>query len=462
MTAPETECFARYGVVTVVPRSATGAALGDEPALLLSRPVTDFLPAPGTVDRLADAYGRAGLAVEARTDVGLTVGGAPELLAEVFGHPVRPVRNKYIRETARYELAAAGPLASRLLPELVAEVRAPRSGFELTPGGAVRALPPPLPDTGRTRLRLPGDAARLAGADRLHAAGIRGDGVRVAMVDTGLYDHPHHRAHGYDTRVVPALPVLDPAADERGHGTAMSALLLAVAPGVELTMVKMACEGFSFPLAAFQRAVSLAPDVLSCSWGTLREEPHLHLEVANALRRGITVLFAAGNGSTDRRTAMFQSVATPGALTVGGVHRGPDGTLRASDLASSYRSAAFPGRRVPDLSGPCGTLPHGDHIVFPTQPGCLFDRRNSAYDGTAPDDGWLVSSGTSGATAYAAGVVALAVQRGVGRGRALTVADLAADCLPVTEGRTLTGDDCGGTCPNDAVGHGLLTAAPAG
>ncbi|MGW2263574.1 S8 family serine peptidase [Streptomyces koyangensis] len=456
MSGAEAARFERCGVVTVVPRSAGGLALGDDPALLLRHGAEEFLPAPGTVDRLAGAYVREGLAVEARTEVGLTVSGAPELLAQVFGHPVRPVRNKYIRETVRHEFAAAGPLRSRLHPGLVAEVRVPRAGFELGAGAPAPRATPPLPRDAR-RLRLPEDAVRLAGAGRAHAAGVRGDGVRVVMVDTGLYDHPHHRAHGYRTSVVPALSALDPAVDERGHGTAMSALLLAVAPAAELTMVKMACETFSFPVAAFQRAVELAPDVISCSWGTLRAEPHLHLEVADAVRRGITVLFAAGNGSTDRRTAMFQSVATPGALTVGGVHVAPDGRRRAADLASSYRSDLFPGRRVPDLSGPCGTLPHGDYVEFPTQPGCMFDRRNSAYDGTAPDDGWLVSSGTSGATAYAAGVVALAVQQGIGKGRALTAADLADACLPVTEGRTLTGDDCGGVCPNEAVGLGLLT-----
>ncbi|MGV9656641.1 S8 family serine peptidase [Streptomyces koyangensis] len=456
MSGAEAARFERCGVVTVVPRSAGGLALGDDPALLLRHGAEEFLPAPGTVDRLAGAYVREGLAVEARTEVGLTVSGAPELLAQVFGHPVRPVRNKYIRETVRHEFAAVGPLRSRLHPGLVAEVRVPRAGFELGAGAPAPRATPPLPRDAR-RLRLPEDAVRLAGAGRAHAAGVRGDGVRVVMVDTGLYDHPHHRAHGYRTSVVPALSALDPAVDERGHGTAMSALLLAVAPAAELTMVKMACETFSFPVAAFQRAVELAPDVISCSWGTLRAEPHLHLEVADAVRRGITVLFAAGNGSTDRRTAMFQSVATPGALTVGGVHVAPDGRRRAADLASSYRSDLFPGRRVPDLSGPCGTLPHGDYVEFPTQPGCMFDRRNSAYDGTAPDDGWLVSSGTSGATAYAAGVVALAVQQGIGKGRALTAADLADACLPVTEGRTLTGDDCGGVCPNEAVGLGLLT-----
>jgi subtilisin family serine protease len=453
MIDDEVAAFTRRGVLTVVPRSASGARLGGDPALL-RHPVADFLPAPADVDALADALTSEGMAVEARTEVGLTVSADSALLAEVFGGTISPVRNKYIRTSARYELVAAGPLRSRLRPELIAEVAVPRSGFELT----VTELPPAV-GAGHY-LTLPDDAARLAGADLAHAAGFRGEGVRVVMVDTGLYDHPHHRRHAYSTSVVPALRALDPAADERGHGTAMSALLLAIAPRASLTMVKMACEAFSFPVAAFQRAVQLQPDVISCSWGTIREEPHLHLEVANALRRGICVLFAAGNGSTDRRTAMFQSVATPGAITVGGVYAGPDGALRASDLASSYRSAVFPRRSVPDVSGPCGLLPNGNYIIFPTQPGCLFDRRNSVYDHTAPDDGWLVSSGTSGATAYAAGLVALAIQRGAGRGAPVTPSLLARDCVPVTEGRSITGDECGGVSPNPAVGHGLLTARP--
>jgi subtilisin family serine protease len=452
MIDDEVSAFSRRGVLTVVPRSASGRSLGREPAGLLRHGVDEFLPASARVDRVADAFIREGLVVEARTDVGLTVSGEQPLLEELFGSAVLPVRNKYIRESQRYELTASAPLRSRVCPDLIAEVSAPRSGFELTVADA-----PPTVDAGH-HLSLPDDAVRVSGADPLHAAGIRGEGVHVVMVDTGLYDHPHHRLHAYSTTVVPALPLLDPTADERGHGTAMSALLLAVAPRVSLTMVKMANEAFSFPVAAFQRAVHLEPDIISCSWGTMREEPHLHLEVANAIRRGITVLFAAGNGSTDRRTAMFQSVATPGAITVGGVHVGPHGELQAADLASSYRSVVFPGRAVPDVSGPCGMLPNGNYIIFPTQPGCMFDRRNSKYDGTGPNDGWLVSSGTSGATAYAAGVVALAVQQGLGKGAAIDPALLAASCTPVTHGRSFTGDECGGVSPNPAVGHGLLTA----
>jgi subtilisin family serine protease len=457
MIDDEVGAFTRRGVLTVVPRSASGLRLGADPAVLTRHPVEELLPAPADVDRLADALAYEGLAVEARTDVGLSVSGDAGLIAEVFGADVVPVRNKYIRSSPRYELTARGPLVSRVCPELIAEVTAPRSGYELAVSPGIPAEVPPAVGDGHY-LTLPRDAVRLAGADRLHAEGIRGEGVQAVMVDTGLYDHPHHRRHGYSTAVIPAVGQLDPAVDERGHGTAMSALLLAVAPRVSLTMVKMACEAFSFPVAAFQRAVQLQPDLISCSWGTLRAEPHLHLEVANALRRGITVLFAAGNGSTDRPDAMFQSVATPGVITVGGVYAGPDGSLRASDLASSYRSAVFSGRTVPDLCGPCGLLPNGNYIIFPTQPGCLFDRRNSSYDHTAPDDGWLVSSGTSGATAYVAGLVALGLQAGSAGKSPVAPSELARFCRPVTKGRTITGDDCAGASPNEAVGLGLLTA----
>lgn len=186
MTDVELARFERCGVVTVVPRSATGLALGDDPALLLRHRVAEFLPAPGTVDRLAGAYARQGLTVEARTEVGLTVSGDPALLAEVFGHPVRPVRNKYIRGTVRYEFTAAGPLRSRLHTELVEEVRVPRAGFELSaraPGGvaATPAAPvgatPPLAHDARY-LWLPEDAVRVAGAaDRTRpGSGAAGSG----------------------------------------------------------------------------------------------------------------------------------------------------------------------------------------------------------------------------------------------------------------------------------------------
>ncbi|MGL5825305.1 MAG: S8 family serine peptidase [Nocardioides sp.] len=459
--------------MTVVPRARSGMSIARDPGLLSKHPISDLLPSPETVSALCHALEAAGLIVAQRTEAGLTVRGSARLLEEVFGHPVAPVWNKYIRTSPRYELMGGGPLRSRVRPDLISSVTVPRSGFELatpepagrepasaemasaemtggkmTGGGPIEATEP---------VQLPGGLVDIGGARSWHEHESKGQGTRVVMVDTGLFAHPHHREYRYQTAVLPALEGLDVAVDERGHGTAMSAALLAMAPCTALTMVKMANATMSFPLAAFQAAVSLRPDIISCSWGTLRHEPQLHLEVANALRLGITVLFAAGNGSTDRHSAMFQSVATPGAITVGGAHVGPDGSMRASNLASSFRSLVFEARAVPDLSGPCGILPNGAYIRFPTQPGSLFDRRNSTYDGTAPDDGWLVSSGTSGATAYAAGVTALAVGAGLRKpGHPLRAADLAAWCVPVTSGRSGLGDECGGRCPNAAVGYGLL------
>ena len=43
---------------------------------------------------------------------------------------------------------------------------------------------------------------------------------------------------------------------------------------------------------------------------------------------------------------------------------------------------------------------------MPIQPAALFDFENGKRDGTAQDDGWFVSSGTSAAAAYVSGIVA--------------------------------------------------------
>jgi subtilisin family serine protease len=191
----------------------------------------------------------------------------------------------------------------------------------------------------------------------------------------------------------------------------MSSVLLSVAPQIELMMMKMSCRELSFPVAAFQQAVSYRPDIINCSWGTIHHEPQLHLEVMNAIDLGIQVVFAAGNGSTDRKSAMFQSIAVPESVTVGGVFIDEQFSPSSlSDISSSFISEVYTGRSVPDVCGPCGMLPDAQLILFPTEPGSDFDKRNGETDGTGKEDGWLVSSGTSAAAAWVSGHTAILMQ----------------------------------------------------
>jgi subtilisin family serine protease len=53
-------------------------------------------------------------------------------------------------------------------------------------------------------------------------------------------------------------------------------------------------------------------------------------------------------------------------------------------------------------------MPLGQYIMLPTAPGSANDRSMSEHgDGTGPDDGWTLASGTSSATPQVAAIVAL-------------------------------------------------------
>lgn len=69
--------------------------------------------------------------------------------------------------------------------------------------------------------------------------GLTGQGVRVAVIDSGIhYPHPHISAVARAVRIT-ADGVDDDAADRLGHGTAVAAAILEKAPGIELVAIRV-------------------------------------------------------------------------------------------------------------------------------------------------------------------------------------------------------------------------------
>jgi subtilisin family serine protease len=263
-------------------------------------------------------------------------------------------------------------------------------------------------------LDVPGDVSLALDADRAHRAGVTGRDVHVVMVDTGWYAHPFFTQRGYRVDPVVLGPgAANPAADEVGHGTAASANVFAAAPDVRFTMVK---QGIANATAAFNAAVALRPDIISCSWGfDIERGPltganqALAAAVATAVAGGIVVVFSAGNGHFG-----FPG-QHPDVISAGGVYMGADGATNASDYASGFASQVYPGRNVPDVSGLVGMQPRAAYIMLPVQPGDQIDANlaggtHPAADETAADDGWAAISGTSAAAPQIAGVCALLKQ----------------------------------------------------
>ncbi|MCG7498648.1 S8 family serine peptidase [Vibrio sp. Of7-15] len=435
-------------VLTVTPKSSSGLSIYSDLDKLSVDSLKLFLPPEGVIDTLCREFQELGILIEARSEVGISISLSSELAGKLFNCQFLKRRNRFIREFTRNEITTVGEIdiSSLTNAEYIECINLPKGSFELS---LVR------PSLDYHVYAVPEQVADIAGVTELSAAGLTGVGVKVAVIDTGLWDHPHFIQHHYRTSTIPAVSLLDPTRDERGHGTAMSSVALSIAPDVDLTMIKMCNREMSYPVAALQKAVEIKPDIINCSWGTIGHEPTAHLEVVNALAKGIQVIFSSGNGSTDRKDAIFQSIAPPDCITVGGVYMDSE-QVELSGISSSYRSDVYSERNVPDLCGLCGHLPNARLILFPTEPGSDHDARNGKTDGTGSDDGWLVSSGTSAAAAWVTGFLALLIQAdkslSVQRQKYL----LRQACLKVDKGTSNTGDVATGKENCLATGAGLV------
>lgn len=256
-----------------------------------------------------------------------------------------------------------------------------------------RPIPPFWKD--KFRLRVPNDVAQIMGALTVHNRGITGQGVRVAMPDTGFYYHPYFKDQGYNFLAITTPDVIDHTTDGYGHGTGECANLLAAAPGINFIGLKMGNMTL-----AIKTAAELRPDIITCSWGHSVDVPSsgmpnwlkpLYLAILDAVKSGITICISAGNGHYGFPGSI------PEVISVGGVVVNEKLEYSATRYTSGFKSTWFPGRNVPDVSGLCGTPPSADYIVLPVQKGCTLDKAS----------GWGAFSGTSAASPMVAGVCAL-------------------------------------------------------
>lgn len=303
----------------------------------------------------------------------------------------------------------------------------PIKGITLSaPGILFQAASGTPPNPNYFHLKLPNDLASRLGAETVHDNNITGKNIRVAMIDTGHFLHPFFVQKGYIRKdVILTSLATDPNKDDHGHGTAHSANLYAIAPGVTLIPIKATPTISSNnetkdSILATTEALKIAtnldspPDIITCSWGFNFENPNdilnfggksLEVAIAAAASKGIVVIFSGGNTGSRGFPADH-----PDVIAAGGVYMDENGTLAASNYATTYDSKIYPGRSVPDLCGLVGLKPSGRYLTLPVPAGSKMDQDYSIFDETDPDDGWAVFSGTSAAAPQIAGVVALMMQ----------------------------------------------------
>lgn len=245
----------------------------------------------------------------------------------------------------------------------------------------------------------------MTGARDLNAAGLSGKGVTVCVVDSGIDllhpDFAHLRLVAWRDFVnLRAEPY-----DDEGHGTAMAGLIAAngslrgIAPDVGLIVAKVlnsagfgssqaTADGIRFCMDPFGDGTRGA-DIISVSLGSkapLFVGTEVSLAGQAALNRGVFVVAAAGNDGGPFDNGDVEIPANlPLALAIGAV-----------DIFG----------RIAPFSSMGATLNRTDPNLKPevAAPGVQIVS-------TAPGAHYVTLSGTSPATAVAAGVVALLLQR---------------------------------------------------
>ena len=259
-------------------------------------------------------------------------------------------------------------------------------------------------------------------AARADNPGLDGSGVGICVIDTGV-DPTHEQIAPRTVRFVDYVNGRPAAYDDHGHGTHVAAIAAGdglggtdaatfrgVAPGADLFAAKVLDSGGSGAESDVAAAVQWCHeqpgvDVLSLSLGSPGGDGTDAVSLAVNRVSGAdggsgiggdhdVVVVAAGN-SGDRPGTISSPGVAAGAVTVGAVsdHSAPAGTARRDNgiwlAAFSSRGPTPDGRTKPDLAAPGVSV-------------------TSADAGTG--SGYVTYSGTSMATPYVSGAVALGLE----------------------------------------------------
>ena len=394
------------------------------PARLSSQSILSFEPQPGEMEMAIEALRQRGFVVSGRGRMTVSVRGTVAQFERVFGTELTPFTLSkelfYSADKVYYPAEGAPWNPDPVLSELIDDAYIQWPHIYLSdPHASARP-----PQVGYFHLDVLKDVPAKLNVPPIHKERNLGEGIRVAMIDTGFdHSHPFFVRNGFKSSVVLAPSATSRSTDPGSHGTGESANVFAIAPKVTFIGVKLGDDadpnGGASILEGFQEALKHKPHVITVSMcydlrdvngrSELAELPNglkpLEAEIQAAIAAGIVVVFSAGNGHYAFPASM------PEVLSVGGTFVAEDGSMRASDYASAFTSEIYSGRHVPDVCGLVGLLPHADYIMLPVPPGAEIDTGNAEHDGTRPGDGWAVFSGTSASAPQIAGICALLLQK---------------------------------------------------
>ena len=155
-------------------------------------------------------------------------------------------------------------------------------------------------------------SAPYIGAFHPIEAGFNGEGVKIAVIDTGVdYNHPDLFGFGQEGKVIGGYDFVDndkSPLDTNGHGTEVAGIIAAdgqlqgVAPKSKILAYRVSEDGESVSsdliIKAIEQAIIDEANVINISLGVNLTNNKIDKAVNEAVENGIIVIAAAGNHST--------------------------------------------------------------------------------------------------------------------------------------------------------------------
>ncbi|MEO1826420.1 MAG: S8 family serine peptidase, partial [Roseibacillus sp.] len=197
-----------------------------------------------------------------------------------------------------------------------------------------------------------------------------GEGVRIAMLDTGV---GQHETLGSRVREIDLVSGSQPSSTEiHGHGTAVAALMVGrdgisqgIVPAADLLSIRIADENGSsnsFLLAeGIVRAVDEGAQIINISMASYGDSLLVQDAVAYAGEKQVLIVASAGNEgyTVPAYPAAYENVIAVGAVDAAGQHLAFSNTGDSIDVAAPGFEvlAAWPGEEYTSFTGTSAAAP---------------------------------------------------------------------------------------------------------
>ncbi|HEY8110831.1 MAG TPA: S8 family serine peptidase [Candidatus Nitrosotenuis sp.] len=208
-------------------------------------------------------------------------------------------------------------------------------------------------------------SSKYVGADYPHDLGFSGNGIKVAVIDTGVdYNHPDLFGFGPSGKVIGGYDFIENdefPMDTDGHGTEVAGIIAAngslngIAPSAKILAYRVSDsgEGVSSDLVikAIQRAVADGANIINISLGVNRTNERIDEAINYAVKKGIVVVTAAGNSGPDLKT-IGSPGKDPNTITVGATYNNITSSLVATLQIDGNRVQVLPMAGIRPTSEP--------------------------------------------------------------------------------------------------------------